>query len=126
METRLKIIELEDTVLEFYNGYVISKVKEGVIFEDNHVEQILNLCNEVFDSRSFVYISNRKEAYNVNPLIYSNLRHLEKLAGIAIVNYELMGVKTAHFEKQFSPLPFDIFTNMDEAIAWSKSLLNKK
>lgn len=126
METLLKTITLKDIKLEFYNGFVISQVKEGVIFEEHHAEQILKICNEIFEYQSFAYISNRKEAYNVNPLIYYSLINLKKLAGIAIVNYELIGAKTAHFEKQFSPLPFDIFTNMDEAIAWSKSLLTKK
>lgn len=126
MESLLKTIELKDTSLEFYSNYVISNVKEDVIFENYHVEQILKICNVVFDYRPFVYISNRRVAYNVNPTIYFDLKELENLAGIAIVTNELMGQKTAHFEKQFSPVPFDIFTNMQEAIAWSKSLLNKK
>ncbi|MGM0934152.1 MAG: hypothetical protein ACQEWD_11975 [Bacteroidota bacterium] len=126
MESLLKTIELKDTSLEFYSKYVISNVKEDVIFEDHHVEQILKICKVVFDYRPFVYISNRRVAYNVNPIIYFGLKNLDDLVGIAIVTNESKGQKTAHFEKQFSPIPFDIFTNMEEAIAWSKSLLNKK
>ena len=29
----------------------------------------------------------------------------------------------ASFEKQFSPVPFDIFSTMEEARAWAKTLL---
>lgn len=126
MESLLKTIELRDTSLEFYSNYVISNVREDVIFEDYHVEQILKICKVVFDFRPFVYISNRKLAYNVNPLIYFGLKDVEGLAGIAIVCKDLMGQKTAHFEKQFSPIPFDIFSIMEEAIAWSKSLMKNK
>ncbi len=126
MESLLETIELKDTSLEFYSNYVISNVKEDVVFEDHHVEQILKICKVVFDYRPFVYISDRKVAYNVNPTIYLGLKDLEDLVGIAIVTNESKGQKIAHFEKQFSPIPFDIFTNMEEAIAWSKSLLNKK
>ena len=126
MESLLKTIELKDTSLQFYSNHVISNVKEDVIFEDYHVEQILRICKVVFDFRPFVYISNRKLAYNVNPIIYFGLKDFKELAGIAIICKDLMGQKTAHFEKQFSPVPFDIFNNMEEAITWSKSLIKNK
>lgn len=90
------------------------------------MEQILKIGKVVFDYRPFKYIPNRSLAYNVNTPIYFDLKDLENLAGIAIVTNELMGQKTAHFEKRFSPVPFHIFTTMKEAIAWSESLLHKK
>ena len=125
MESLLKTIELKDTNLQFYSNYVISNVKEDVVFENYHVNQILRICNVVFGNKPYVYISNRKVAYNVNPTIYFGLKDLDDLAGIAIVTNELSGQKTAQFEKQFSPVPFDIFTNMEEAVSWAESLLKK-
>ena len=123
MTERIKRIELIDVNLEFYEKIVISKVKEDVIFEAQHVEQILKICHEVFEGKNFVYISNRENNYNVNPTIYFNLKNVTSLLGIGIVSERYETLKVANFEKQFSPVPFDIFSNMEEARAWAKTLL---
>ena len=125
MTERIKTIELIDIDLEFYDGIVISVVKEDVVFQLAHVEQILRICNEVFEGRNYVYISNRSNNYNVNPTIYFELKEIKSLSGIAIVSERFEALKVANFEKQFSPIPFDIFSNMDEARAWAKTLLKK-
>jgi len=125
MTERIKKIELIDVNLEFYDGIVISEVKDDVVFEIEHVEQILRICNEVFEGKDYVYISNRKNNYNVNPTIYFELKDVKSLLGIGIVSERYEALKVATFEKQFSPVPFDIFSNMDEASAWAKTLLKK-
>ncbi len=125
MTERIKKIELIDVNLEFYDGIVISEVKDDVVFEIEHVEQILRICNEVFEGKDYVYISNRKNNYNVNPTIYFELKDVKSLLGIGIVSERYEALKVASFEKQFSPVPFDIFSNMDEARAWAKTLLKK-
>ncbi|TDN79827.1 hypothetical protein DET49_1359 [Salegentibacter sp. 24] len=122
MTQRIKTIELIDISLQFYEGMVISEVKEDVIFELEHVAQILKICNEVYEGQNFVYISNRKNNYNVNPTIYFELKDVKYLLGIAIVSKRYEALKVAHFEKQFCPVPFDIFSNMEEAQAWAKTL----
>lgn len=123
MTERIKTIELIDIDLEFYDGIVISVVKEDVIFQLAHVEQILRICNEVFEGKDYVYISNRKNNYNVNPTIYFELKNVKSLLGIGIVSERYEALKVASFEKQFSPVPFDIFSTMEEARAWAKTLL---
>ena len=123
MTERIKRIELIDINLEFYEKIVISKVKEDVIFGAQHVEQILKICNEVFEGKNFVYISNRENNYNVNPTIYLDLKKVTSLLGIGIVSERFEALKVANFEKKFSPVPFDIFSNMEEARAWAKTLL---
>ncbi|WP_037314737.1 hypothetical protein [Salegentibacter sp. Hel_I_6] len=119
----IKKIELIDISLEFYEGMVISEVKDDVVFEIQHVEQILRICNEVYEGADFVYISNRKNNYNVNPTIYFELKDVKSLLGIAIVSERFEALKVANFEKQFSPVPFDIFSNLEEARAWAKTFL---
>lgn len=125
MTQRIKTIKLIDIDLEFYDRMVISKVKEDVVFQLAHVEQILRICNEVFEGKDYVYISNRKNNYNVNPTIYFELKDVKSLLGIGIVSERYEALKVATFEKQFSPVPFDIFSNMEEARAWAKTLLKK-
>ncbi|PRX38941.1 hypothetical protein [Salegentibacter salegens] len=123
MTERIKIIELSDIILNFYKGMVISEVKDDVVFEIEHVEQLLKICNEVYEGAEYVYISDRKNNYNVNPTIYFELKDVKSLLGIAIVSQRYEALKIANFEKQFSPVPFDIFSHMDEARAWAKTLL---
>lgn len=123
MTERIKTIELIDIDLEFYDGIVISVVKEDVVFQLAHVEQILRICNEVFEGKDYVYISNRNNNYNVNPTIYFELKNVKSLLGIGIVSERHEALKVASFEKQFSPVPFDIFSTMEEARAWAKTLL---
>jgi hypothetical protein len=121
MTEMIKTIELIDITLKFYDGMVISEVKDDVVFEIEHVEQILRICNEVYEGRNFVYISNRKNNYNVNPTIYFELKEVKSLLGIAIVSERYEALKVANFEKQFSPVPFNIFSHMEEARAWAKT-----
>jgi hypothetical protein len=102
---------------------VISEVKDDVVFELPHLEQILRICNEVFEGKDYVYISNRKNNYNVNPIIYFELKDVQSLLGIGIVSERYETLKVASFEKQFSPVPFDIFSNMEEARAWAKTFI---
>jgi hypothetical protein len=123
MTDRIKRIELVDIILNFYEGIVISEVKDDVVFEVEHVEQILKICNEVYEGADFVYVSDRKNNYNVNPTIYFELKDVKNLLGIAIVSQRYEALQVANFEKQFSPVPFDIFSHMDEARAWAKTLL---
>ena len=122
MTERIKTIELIIN-LEFYEGMVISEVKDDVVIDLSHVEEILRICNEVYEGADFVYISKRKNDYNVNPTIYFELKEVKSLAGIAIVSERFEALKVANFEKQFSPVPFNIFSNMEEARAWAKTLL---
>lgn len=126
MLTPEKIEELQECSLEFYNFYVVSRVHENVIFDEEILEKVRNICRNFFKDQPYVYISKRVHSYNVNPLIYLKLRKNEKLSGVAIVSDNFSQLTTANFEKQFSPLPFDIFDNLEEAIAWAQSVVENK
>lgn len=126
MLTPEKIEELQECSLEFYNFYVVSRVHENVIFDEEILEKVRNICRNFFKDQPYVYISKRVHSYNVNPLIYLKLRENEKLSGVAIVSDNFSQLTTANFEKQFSPLPFDIFDNLEEAIAWAQSVVENK
>ncbi len=125
MEEPLKLIELEFTILEFYEGYVISVMREGVVFSKEKVHDLIQVCSNYYQSSKFVYISNRIHNYNVDPTIYLNLQNVRNLAGIAIVSQKASSINMANFEKSFSKLPFSIFLEMDEAKEWVGELVNQ-
>ena len=112
-------IELEFTHLDFYDHYVISEIKPEMVFENQHVDELLEVCLDVFDGRSFVYISNRKHDYNVNPTIYLDLDKADALKGIAIVSDKKSALNMAKFESQFSKVNYGIFSELEEAREWA-------
>ena len=117
----LKNKELDYTILEFHKNYVISRVKEDIIFDKNHLVELRKICLDFYGLKKFVYISLRKHSYNVNPIVYFHLKKVTSLAGIAIVSNDNAVLHTANFEGNFSPVPFDIFESLEEAISWSNS-----
>jgi hypothetical protein len=60
MEQVVRRIELEYTILEFYEDYVVSRVREGVVFSKKQVKDLVEVCSNFFDGREFVYISKRR------------------------------------------------------------------
>lgn len=119
-----RTLDLDFTYLEFYQDYVISTVKEGTILEEEEVDELIDTCREHYGEELFVYISNRKFSYTVNPLIYLNLFKIENLEGIAVASSNPDTLQTANFERHFSKVPVELFQGLDEAMAWAKSLTN--
>lgn len=122
MTQSAKKIELRFTSLEFFDSVVFSTVKEDVLLVEDHVKELRKICRDHFGNKSFVYVANRKYNYNVNPLIYKNLQ-TNTLKGIGIISENIEKLQTANFEKQFSRVPFELFQNREEAMAWAKGVV---
>lgn len=118
-----KKLNLSFAVLEFHGSVVVSTVKEDIVFDQDHITQLRKICAEYFQGQPFVYITNRKYNYNVNPVVYINLIQTNTLKGIGVVSNNPERLKTANFEKNFSPVPYELFDNKNEAIAWANSIL---
>ena len=118
-------LQLSFTDLEFYESIVISIIKEDVVIQEDHVDRLKKICLEHFRDKNFVYITHRKFNYNVNPVIYIDLVKIETLKGIAVLSDKIERLKTANFEKNFSPVPYELFQNKEEALIWANSLILK-
>lgn len=125
MKGILKSVELEYTILDFYENLVVSRVREGVVFSKKQVQDLVEICADFYKSKKFVYISKRINNYNVDPTIYLNLQGAKNLAGIAIVSIKPSSINMANFEQSFSKVPFSVFLEMEEAEEWVSELLNK-
>ncbi len=126
MKQVLQSTELEYTILNFYDNYVVSRVKEGAVISSKEIKNLVEVCSGFYEDREFVYISKRVTNYNVDPTIYFNLEKVENLAGIAIVSSMVSSIKMAHFEQNFSKVPFDIFLDLEEALEWKNDLIKNK
>lgn len=126
MEPLLETIELEFTSLEFYKNFVVSRVKEDVVFSKVNTSDLVKLCAARFPKNKFVYISHRIHSYNVDPTIYLNLEKVANLSGIAIVSKDKSSLTMAFFEKNFAKLPFEIFTEHGPALVWTREILSEE
>lgn len=123
MEEILRTIELEFTILEFHRQFVISRVREEAVLSKKQIQDLVEVCSDFYKRKKFVYISKRINNYNVDPTSYLNLEKVKNLAGIAIVSKKPSAINMAKFEKSFSKVPFEIFSEMDEAYEWINEIL---
>ncbi len=116
-------LELEFSFLNFFEHYVISRLKEDVVFDRPQVEKLVQVCNDYYKDRKYVYISQRVHNYNVNPTIYLELKEAKKLSGIAIVSQKASALNMAAFEKNFAKVPFEVFMELEDAKDWANKML---
>ena len=126
MEPLIETIELEFTTLQFYRDFVVSKIKEDVVLDKNRIQDLVKVCFGIYQGDKFIYISQRSNSYNVDPMIYLDLEKATNLWGIAIVSKDISFLKMALFEKNFAKFPFEVFTEFEESIAWAKEILSKE
>ena len=126
MTPKLRTIELEFTLLEFHENFVVSWVKENVVLSKKQVFDLIDACSGNYENKNFVYISKRIHNYNVDPTVYINLDKVKNLAGIAIVSDKTSALNMAQFEKTFSKIPFEIFLELEDAINWTQKILKNK
>lgn len=124
MSDLMKSVKLDFTTLDFHKNYVISVVNEDAVFSHSQFMEVVKCCKEFFIEKRFVYISKRKNNYNVDPTVYLKLEEIRKnLIGIAIVSNKVSSINMAEFEKTFSKVNFKIFLEPEEAIEWAENLI---
>lgn len=126
MAKPLKTLELEFTVLEFFNNYVISQPREGELLAGKQVADLVEVCSDFYAGKNFVYLSYRVNDYNVNPTIYLNLNEVSNLAGIGVVSRKPSSLNMANFEKRFCKIPYEIFLDLDKALMWTQEVIEAK
>src|SRR5690606_1065233 len=122
----LKTLRMNFTILEFFEFFVISSLFEDTVLEQDYVEELTTHCLDFYGEKQFVYISNRRAHYNVNPTIYLNLDKTRYLAGIAVVSEDPSSINMANFERNFSKLPFEVYLDMEDAQEWAIELVKNK
>ena len=126
MRQILKTLELEYTLLEFYENFVVSQVREDVIFSKSQVRDLAKICSAHYSGKKYVYISNRVNNYNVDPIVYVQLEKMKKnLQGIGLVISQPSSLDMVQFEQTFIKTNSNIFFKLEEAMEWAEELLKK-
>jgi len=117
-----KAIDLNFGRVQIIDNILVAELNEGVLFDIEENNVLLELGLQVFKGQPYGYISNRVNSYAVNPLVYKNSSIETNLKAIAIVTHDSIGKKNAMLEKQFynDSNSFGIFETLEEAINWVK------
>ncbi|MBU2929912.1 hypothetical protein [Winogradskyella psychrotolerans] len=118
-----EILTFDFCDIAIHNHYVIVVINEGITVTPKHNSALIKITETYFLNKPFVYISHRCNSYAINPEIYYETAKIETLVGLAVVSSNYQAKINAQIEKMFFTKPFEIFTEIDDAVAWAKDLV---
>jgi hypothetical protein len=122
-----EVREFEFGVFYFFDGLVISEMKEGVVFDWDMATKAINAAQEIFGKdQPIAYISNRINKYTVVPTewlkFYKN-RH--KLKYYSVVGSTQGSFASIVLERMFFKESLRQFQDIGEAISWSMAKIKE-
>ena len=108
-----------------FEDLLICEIMDGVNLELETFSEFLGITERYYKERPFVYISQRKNSYAVDPMLYPMISRIEMLKGIAIVSNKEVDVHNLKIEKYFFQKPMELFNDLLEAVEWSQGLLRR-
>ncbi|WP_299365601.1 hypothetical protein [Winogradskyella sp.] len=108
--------------MTIYDNYLVAVMKEGMNITPEYNDILVEITNTYYSKQAFVYIAHRIHSYSVDPKIYFETSKIDNLKGFAVVSNNYKAKVNAQIEQMFYSKPFEIFTNLDEAISWAKEL----
>ena len=113
----------------FFNGFVVSEIKEGIDFSWDYATRVINEVTKFYNNRGteIVYLSNRINSYNVKPVDWLKYTmYTFSLKGYGIVVNSNVGRKNAIFESIFIRARFKTFTDIFHAMQWAAEINENK
>ena len=115
--------------LDFGSAYVhenilIAKLDEGILFDVESNQNLLDLGAEIFHGKNYGYISHRVNSYAVDPMVYFESANVSNLKAIAVVSdNEITRRNADEVEKKFykDNNCFGVFQTLEEAVEWIKT-----
>ena len=111
--------------MTIYDNYIITVINEGITLLEKHNSILIKVAESYFVDKPFIYITNRINSYSVDPKIYFNTAQIPNLKGFAVVTNNYQAKVNAKIEKMFFNKPFEIFTELEDAITWATEMSNQ-
>ncbi|MBO3098088.1 hypothetical protein [Gelidibacter pelagius] len=119
------LLKFDFCEMQIYDDYVIVIINEGITISPKHNIELNNVVETYFRNTKFVYISHRINSYAVDPATYFETSKIKNLKGFAVVSKDYKAKSNAEVEKLFLNKPLEIFDDLNKAISWKDSILNK-
>ncbi|WP_432410734.1 hypothetical protein [Rasiella sp. SM2506] len=121
--TLKKVISFEFGEIELFDNYLVTTMKQGITVIPKYNDELVTLANSHFEGRPFAYITHRKNSYAVDPSIYYKTSKIESLVAFAVVSNKPIDKKIVAIEKIFLDKPFQLFSDMEDAISWALDIV---
>ncbi|NJB35150.1 MULTISPECIES: STAS/SEC14 domain-containing protein [Flavobacteriaceae] len=117
---------LDIGIIQVFDNYLVAHFNEGATLTLERVYQLIGISEIHFRDKNFAYISNRKNSYAIDPIIYTYLRGLDNLVALAIVSKKEIDMHNFKIEKLFYKKCMEFFIEYDNAVAWAKKRVKAK
>ncbi|MCB4808304.1 hypothetical protein LG651_08575 [Tamlana sp. 62-3] len=121
----IKALDLEIGTVKIYKSHLIVEINEGETITEVSNNILIDIADAYYPIKPFVYITNRVNSYAVNPEVYAKTSKIPNLAGFSVVSTSNLSINNAEVEKLFINKPFEIFTDLNEAIIWAENIVTK-
>lgn len=111
----------EEYEFQFYDNYVITEAKEGVVITSDEIKKNLKIVFDHFKGKNFTIISHRKNEYTLEIDVYTT-RLMKKVKAIAIVSSNSHARQKAELEQLQFDNSFAFFENLEDAKEWAQSI----
>ena len=112
--------------MTIYDNYLVTVMKEGMNVTPEYHDVLVEIAHMYYSEKPFVYIAHRIHSYSVDPKIYFETSKIKNLKGFAVVSNNYKAKVNAQIEQMFFSKPFEIFTNLEDAIDWAKKITTSK
>ena len=110
---------------EFYDGYFIGRIFEGVNANGEFVDALTALIQKYNSGKPVVYVSDRVHSYSLDPVATIDLIQRNNIRYAAVVTYTSQQNRIYNYEiKSIKGAELRSFPNLDEAVNWAKSVLS--
>ncbi|CAM3407698.1 hypothetical protein [Aequorivita lipolytica] len=122
----IKTLHFDFGEIRVFKNFVVVIMKEGITVKPEDNQHLVNISKEYFSERCFGYITYRINSYAVNPMVYIETSKIENLVAFAVVSAEGLKVSNLQLEKRFITIPFEHFSDLDNAKNWVNGLVSKR
>lgn len=121
----LKEINYPYADLYIFEGYVISEIKEGIVFswEDHAKKMVADVVDYTKnDGSDIVYLSHRINSYSLKPMDWLYFyKNSFSLKGYGVIGYNSFSFLNTVVENLFFNKKIRRFGDLETAIQWAKS-----
>ena len=118
--------QLDFGIVQVFDDYMVSNFNEGATVTLERAYQIMGISEIHFRDKNFGFISLRKNAYAIDPMVYDYFRQMSNLKAFAIVSVKEIDMHNFKIEKMFYKKSMKFFIEFDNALAWVKRRVKAK
>lgn len=111
--------------LEFFDSYVVYRMKDVKRFTVNNGKQLLDDVAKHYGRKKYVFISQRDYEIDVEEGAY-RIVDFKRMLGCAFVSKNNKTLEDAKKEQGWFDNAYGYFSSVNEAIAWAETIIKKK